>query len=50
MKWYPVKVYFPADNLLSAFTHEDEIRGNNPLDALKNAIWNWPNAEWIELI
>lgn len=52
MKWYPVRMYFP-ENLkygLPADIHEDEIRGINPLNALQNAAWNWPAAEWIELV
>lgn len=44
MKWYKVKVYFPD------FTHEDEIRGTSEEDALKNAYWNWDQAERIELL
>jgi len=44
MKWYKVKVHF------TDFTHEDEIKGTSEEDALKNAYWNWEEAERIELI
>ena len=50
LKWYPVKVYFPANNIYNAFTHEDEIKGESPKDALKNAYWNWEDAEKIKLL
>ncbi len=54
-QWYPVRVYFPAMYLdtcmeIPADVHEDAIKGTSPLDALKNAMWNWTAAEWIELI
>jgi hypothetical protein len=50
MKWYPVKVYFPADGICPAFEHEDEIKGTSSENALENARQNWPDAEKIELI
>jgi len=50
LKWYPVKVYFPANNICTSFTHEDEIKGESPEDALKNAYWNWEDAEKIKLL
>ena len=43
-EWYKVKVYFDG------FTHEDEIKGINEVDAFANACWNWKDAERIELI
>ena len=48
-KWYPVRVYFPATPWSEAEVYEDEIRGTSPLDALRNAAWNWPAAERVEL-
>lgn len=50
MKWYRIRVYFPAECGLPAFTYEDEIQGDSPEDALKCAYWNWISAEHIELI
>ena len=49
-KWYPVKIYFPAENGIEAFEHEDEIKGASPDNALENAYHNWTDAEKIELI
>jgi len=49
-KWYPVRVYFPASSIYPTFIHEDEIKGESPEDALKNAYCNWENAERIELL
>jgi hypothetical protein len=48
-KWYLVRVCFPATHGLSAFIHEDEIRGTSPENALENAWKNWVDAEKIEL-
>jgi len=48
--WYPVRVYFPANNIYNAFIHEDEIKGESPEGALRNAYWNWEDALKIELL
>jgi len=50
LKWYLVKVYFPANNIYNAFTHEDEIKGESSEDALRNAYWNWKDVKKIELL
>jgi len=50
LKWYPVKVYFSANSIYSAFIHEDEIKGISPEDALRNAYWNWKDTSRIELL
>jgi len=50
LKWYPVRVCFPTDSVCLAFTHEDEIKGESPEDALRNAYINWKDAERIELL
>jgi hypothetical protein len=44
MKWYPVRVYMNDD------IFEDEIQGENEVLAIDNALWNWENAEYIEII
>lgn len=49
-KLYRVRVHFPARWGLEAFTHDDGIYAASPLDAIKRSIWNWPDAEWVELI
>jgi hypothetical protein len=49
-KWYPVKVFFAADNLCKAFAFKDEIWGTSPENALVNARQNWTEAEKVELI
>lgn len=49
MKWYPVKVFWAEDNIVTDQI-EDAIRGISPENALKNAYWNWPDADMIELI
>jgi hypothetical protein len=43
MKWYKVKVYFPA------FVHFDEIQGRDENHALERARWNWPAAIKVEI-
>lgn len=53
--WYPVRIYFPEVDMgyigiLPEDVFEDAIRGTTPLNALKNAMWNWPDAVWVELI
>ena len=50
LKWYPVKVYLPTNSICLAFTHEDEIKGESPDDALRNAYINWKDAEKIKLL
>ncbi|BCV23267.1 hypothetical protein [Gelria sp. Kuro-4] len=50
MRWFSVRVYFPATPFYEAFTHEDEILGVDPEDALKRAYWNWPEAEKVEVL
>lgn len=50
MAWYPVLVHFPAAGCLPDETHEDEIRGTSPEDALRRAYVNWPDADIITLV
>ena len=54
MKWYKVKVYFPAFRVAGITTgeevHEDEIQGRDENHALERARWNWPAANKVELI
>ena len=50
LKWYLVKVYFSTDSIFNAFIHEDEIKGESPDDALRNAYINWKDTEKIELL
>ncbi len=54
MKWYKVKVYFPASCCMGITTgeeiHEDEIQGKDKKHALERAQWNWPAANRVELI
>ena len=49
MKWYKVKVYFPDAPYAPAEIYHDEIRGKSPQDAAARAVWNWPDAEWVEV-
>jgi len=50
IKWYKVKVHFPADGVLPEETYYDEIRGKDKEDAIRNAYWNWDKADKIEII
>jgi hypothetical protein len=54
MKWYKVKVYFPASRCMGITTgeevHLDEIQGRDEKHALERARWNWPAANKVELI
>ena len=43
MKWYKVKVCFPA------FVHCDGIQGRDEKHALERARWNWPAAIKVEI-
>ena len=48
MKWYKVKVYFPASRC-GEEVHLDEIQGKDENHALERAKWNWPVANKVEL-
>lgn len=50
MRWFKVKVYFPAIHHLPEEIYFDEIQAFNPEHALKRACWNWQDAKEIKII
>jgi hypothetical protein len=44
LQWYPVRVYM-NDQIF-----EDWIKGENEELAVDEALWNWEDAEYIEIV